>query len=286
MSARKRVFLLILIMTTISFMIEAVAVGLLYRAAFDEEKNRLEESAKSQARLIEAIANFKMKYGQNDFLDVEKATLSQIVDAHNNYEGFGETGEFTLSKRVGDKIEFLLSHRHYDHDNPKPVPLESSLAEPMRLALAGKSGNIIGLDYRGVKVLAAHEPVAILNWGIVAKIDMAEIRYPFIKAITISILLGMVIVALGASLFMRITNPIIDKLGKTIAELQRALENVKTLKGLLPICASCKNVRDDKGYWNQIESYISERSEAEFTHGLCPECSKKMHDELNNIKKS
>jgi hypothetical protein len=286
MSARKRVFLLILIMTTISFMIEAVAVGLLYRAAFDEEKNRLEESAKSQARLIEAIANFKMKYGQNDFLDVEKATLSQIVDAHNNYEGFGETGEFTLSKRVGDKIEFLLSHRHYDHDNPKPVPLESSLAEPMRLALAGKSGNIIGLDYRGVKVLAAHEPVAILNWGIVAKIDMAEIRYPFIKAITISILLGMVIVALGASLFMRITNPIIDKLGKTIAELQRALENVKTLKGLLPICASCKNVRDDKGYWNQIESYISERSEAEFTHVLCPECSKKMHDELNNIKKS
>ena len=285
MSARKRIFLLIIIMVSISFLIEAVTVALLYSAAIDEEKSRLEESAKSQARLIEAIARFNIKYGKNDSRGVEEATLSQIVDAHNRYEGFGETGEFTLSKRIGDKIVFLLSHRHYDHDNPKPVPLESHLAEPMRLALAGESGNIIGIDYRGVRVLAAHEPVAVLNWGIVAKIDLAEIRYPFIKAITISLIFGLVIVAIGASIFMKITNPIIEKLGETIADLQKALENVRTLKGLLPICASCKKVRDDKGYWQQIESYISDRSEAEFTHGLCPQCSNKMRDELKNFKK-
>jgi hypothetical protein len=276
---------LIFIMATISFMIEAVAVVLLYRAALDEEKSRLEESAKSQARLIEAIARFNLRSGKYDSLEVEQATLSQMIDAHNNYEGFGETGEFTLSKKVDDKIVFLLNHRHFDHDNPRPVPLESNLAEPMRLALAGKSGNIIGIDYRGTEVLAAHEPVAILNWGIVAKIDMAEIRLPFIKAIAISMLFGFLIVAAGASVFMRITNPIIEKLAKTIADLKTASENVKTLNGLLPICASCKNVRNDKGYWQQIESYVSERSEAEFTHGLCPECSKKMHDELKTLKK-
>jgi PAS domain S-box-containing protein len=62
-----------------------------------------------------------------------------------------------------------------------------------------------------------------------------------------------------------------------IAELQEALAGIRTLKGLLPICASCKKVRDDKGYWNQIEAYVSEHSEAEFTHGLCPECAQKLY---------
>lgn len=62
---------------------------------------------------------------------------------------------------------------------------------------------------------------------------------------------------------------------RLIEELQEALASVKTLKGLLPICASCKKVRDDAGYWNQIESYIAKHSEAEFSHGLCPECVQK-----------
>jgi hypothetical protein len=58
-----------------------------------------------------------------------------------------------------------------------------------------------------------------------------------------------------------------------IIELQDALTKVKTLSGLLPICASCKKIRDDKGYWNQIESYIKHHSEAEFSHSICPECA-------------
>lgn len=62
-----------------------------------------------------------------------------------------------------------------------------------------------------------------------------------------------------------------------IAELRGALANVKTLSGLLPICASCKNIRDDQGYWNQIETYISDHSMAEFTHSLCPDCIRKLY---------
>ena len=67
---------------------------------------------------------------------------------------------------------------------------------------------------------------------------------------------------------------------KLIRELQTALLKVKTLSGFLPICASCKKIRDDKGYWNQIESYISEHSEAEFSHGICPECARRLYPEL------
>ena len=67
---------------------------------------------------------------------------------------------------------------------------------------------------------------------------------------------------------------------RLIHELQEALAEVKTLSGLLPICSSCKKIRDDKGYWNQIESYISKYSEAEFSHGICPECAKKLYPEF------
>jgi preprotein translocase subunit YajC len=65
-----------------------------------------------------------------------------------------------------------------------------------------------------------------------------------------------------------------------IEELQDALTEVVTLRGIIPICASCKKVRDDKGYWNQIESYIRNHSEADFSHGICPDCAKNLYPDL------
>jgi AmiR/NasT family two-component response regulator len=62
-------------------------------------------------------------------------------------------------------------------------------------------------------------------------------------------------------------------------DLQEALDNIKTLRGLLPICASCKKIRDDQGYWTQIETYIHRHSEADFSHSICPECAKKLYPE-------
>ena len=70
-----------------------------------------------------------------------------------------------------------------------------------------------------------------------------------------------------------------------IVELQDALAKVKQLSGMLPICASCKKIRDDTGYWKQIESYISEHSDVLFSHGLCPDCAKKAMEELEKLKR-
>jgi hypothetical protein len=69
----------------------------------------------------------------------------------------------------------------------------------------------------------------------------------------------------------------IERRKQAEAELKKALHEVKTLEGLIPICAGCKNVRDDQGYWHQIESYLKENSEARFSHGMCPECAKKYY---------
>jgi PAS domain S-box-containing protein len=67
---------------------------------------------------------------------------------------------------------------------------------------------------------------------------------------------------------------------RLIIKLQEALDNIKTLKGLLPICANCKKIRDDNGYWNQIEAYIRNHSEAKFSHSICPVCAEKLYPEL------
>ena len=67
------------------------------------------------------------------------------------------------------------------------------------------------------------------------------------------------------------------QLEELIVELESALAEIKTLSGLLPICASCKSVRDDQGYWSQIETYIHERSDAQFSHSLCPTCLERLY---------
>jgi PAS domain S-box-containing protein len=66
---------------------------------------------------------------------------------------------------------------------------------------------------------------------------------------------------------------------KLIIELQKALSEIRKLSGFLPICASCKKIRDDTGYWNEIEKYISERSETQFSHSICPDCMRKLYPE-------
>jgi hypothetical protein len=62
--------------------------------------------------------------------------------------------------------------------------------------------------------------------------------------------------------------------------LEEALANIKTLRGLVPICAACKKIRDDNGFWNQVESYVSAHSEAKFSHGICPECAHKLYPQI------
>ena len=280
MHPRRRIILLILIMSSIVVAIEAITIGILYRTAMNEQRSRLEETAKSQARLIEAVARYNRAHGSKFSNTALNATLNEIKDAHSQYRGFGRTGEFTLSTREKDRIVFLLHHRHYDLNNPKPVAWDSSLAEPMRMALSGKSGTIIGLDYRGETVLAAHEPVGELDLGIVAKIDLSEIRAPFIKSAFISGFAALVFVGLGVGLFFRITNPIIEGLHKTVADLEKALAEVKTLQGILPICSFCKKIRDDSGYWNQVEVYVRDRSDADFSHSICPDCARKHYADL------
>jgi phosphoserine phosphatase RsbU/P len=76
-----------------------------------------------------------------------------------------------------------------------------------------------------------------------------------------------------------------EKLADRVAELQEALANVKQLHGLLPICSYCKRIRGDDQYWTQVESYITARSDAQFSHGICPPCAQKVDQEIDEYRR-
>ncbi len=227
MSARKRFLVLVLIMIAACGVGMAIMTIMLYRHNFEDHREQLQTAVQSQARLIEAMARHDFIYEKNTPGGPTTATLSQIVDAHEHYKGFGETGEFTLARRNGNFIVFVMRHRYGNVEHPEPVAFDSELAEPMRRALNGLSGTIIGLDYRGEMVLAAHEPVAVLNLGIVAKIDLNEIRAPFIRAGLSAAAIVLLVILAGTALFFRIGNPIIAQLEAYSRDLEREIEERK-----------------------------------------------------------
>ncbi len=224
--------MLIGIMVFLCLVVGSIAILVLYNTSLEQNRARLIETAKSRARFIESVARYDASYSQDYPGGAEAATISQIIEAHGNFKGFGQTGEFTLARLEGDNIVFLLSHRHLDLTYPEPVPLGSNLAEPMQQALAGLSGSLIGYDYRGEIVLAAFEPVGVLNLGIVAKIDMAEIRAPFVRAGGIVVAVAIAIIALGIFLFVRVSGPIVNHLKEYAKGLQAEITERKKLEQL------------------------------------------------------
>lgn len=222
MQDQKRLYWLMSIMMVVSLLVGGIAIQVLYRAALNEQRDWLIQSARSQARLIEAVARFDAVESANYPEGAAAATLSQIVDAHKSFHGIGQTGEFTLAKREGDQIVYL-ARRNAEEGLPS-IPWNSKLAEPMRRALSGRSGAVVEVDYRGAEVLAAYEPIAELDLGIVAKIDMAEVRQPFIRAALLSLLAGLIVVFVASLLFLRVSNPLIESIHAQHARLRGILE--------------------------------------------------------------
>ncbi len=213
MSTKKRLICLMLIMLIVVVGVAGATISILYDAVFTETRARMVEMVESQARLIESVAEFDANYSTEDIEGgAFAATLSQIEQAHSRLQGFGETGEFTLAKHEGDLIVFLLRHRNQELEKPKSIPFDSEFDEPMKQALSGQSGTSIVLDYRGEKVLVAYEPVSELNLGIVAKIDLAEIRAPFIRAGLIAGIIGFALIIVGSISFLRIGNPMVREM--------------------------------------------------------------------------
>ncbi len=205
---RRRGLALILVM---SLAVGATAIATLitlYSVAFEEERRRLLETVHTQAQLIEAVARFDRVQSADYPGGPVAATLTQIKQGLSNWVG---RSEFTLARRdrARDQIVFLVRQRAWDRYEPMPIGFSDRLAEPMRRALIGMSGTIVGPDYRGVAVLAAYEPVAVLDIGVVAKVDIDEIRAPFIEAGLTCAAIGTLFLILGGLLFVGLGSPVV-----------------------------------------------------------------------------
>lgn len=200
---------------------------ILYQTSITETAQRLTETAQSNARLIESIAKFnteqleKWPSGASTF----EITVNEIKTAYEQFQ-FGRSGEFTLAKKQDRQIVFLMRNHLAGMDIPDPVLFDAKdRAEPMRQALLGKSGWMMGKDYRGEHVMAAYEPVAILNLGIVAKIDMKEIRKPFIEAGMIILVLALLVGFFALNIFHRTSRLISDKFEESNRQFARLAKN-------------------------------------------------------------
>lgn len=211
MSERKRILALIAIMATVAAVATGSTIAILYNAAFNQQRARLTEIAYNTARMAEAIARHCEETGSAGGRgDPGAVVLDQLKDAHASFRWSSTSGDINLARRKGDEIVFLLPPRHGQETAPA-VSLHSQLSEPMRRALQSRSGTLVGLDYRGVQVLAAHEPVTGLNWGIVAKIDLAEVRAPFMKAGLCLVALVLIMIVVGTKLFLLLGNSLVRR---------------------------------------------------------------------------
>ncbi|MBF0369416.1 MAG: sensor histidine kinase [Magnetococcales bacterium] len=226
----KRLILLGLIMTVVSLIVGSSTIGILYDAAFDEQQSRLEDTVHGQRHLMEAVAKFDQTYNQNYPEGAKSATFAQIIEAQKLFKGFGRTGELTVAHREGERIVFISESRHQGARVPESLPVGDKLAMPMQRALNGEAGSMIGLDYRGEMVLAAYQPVSILEIGIVVKIDLSEIREPFIRAISLALGIALVVILAGTALFYAVSNPIIRQIKGSEQRLRSLTVHLQTVR--------------------------------------------------------
>ncbi|MEE8350805.1 MAG: bacteriohemerythrin [Rhodospirillales bacterium] len=247
---QKRILALIGVMTIVSLAVMGTVGTILYNSSFNEAKERLLETARSHARLMEAIGIFDAKhYAPNYIGGPYEASISQIKAGLTPLSG---SIEVTLAKREGDNIVYLVRQKSSLRNEPAPIAFSSPLAEPMRRALSGKSGTVVGLDYRNVEVLAAHEPVDVLDLGIVVKMDMAEIRAPFIRAGLFAGSIAVFIILVGTIGFQFISNPMIRKIQLSEARFKSLYHDSPVLMHSIDANG---NIIDVNEYWLQHLGY-------------------------------
>jgi diguanylate cyclase (GGDEF)-like protein/PAS domain S-box-containing protein len=205
------------LLTINMLLVVSVSIGLLYNIGFERQKNRLIDLVETQSVMLDIVARqalMEHKAHPSDAVmrSVTAKFIRQINTSYPAYGAIGRTGEFTLGQRNGESIGYILKQRYFDEKNQMDIPWKSSYGEPMRRALSGQKGASVLLDYRGATVLAAYIPIPDLGWGLVAKIDLDEIRAPYIKAATYAFLFTLFLAIVGSTIFWFFVNPLVHEI--------------------------------------------------------------------------
>jgi len=213
---RHRKILIITVFTVIiAFMIAFAAIWLLYQNARQDVYNRLNDIAVNEKVSIEIWTNV---YQKN-----EEEIIAHLRLEKKNGAVIGRSGEIVIARPANDSLEFIISRKMEIYR----IPVNYSLATPMQRAINHESGYLIGRDYEGYKVYAAYTFVEKINWGIVAKIPVAEVNRPYFVSISIVFFLTLLLVTFLSYLLIKTTNPILDKLLNNERLLIAARENAE-----------------------------------------------------------
>lgn len=219
--------------TAISLVLVSVIIGTttftswnLYQTSIQDQQQWLLNMVETKAHMINSLAHFEREHRNDGTSSIDSKiafdmTMRQVRGAKLEDYGIGETGEFVLGQRQGDMIAFLLPRRGGDHSVPDAVAFGSGSAAPMRRALDGEVGAMIGPDYNKVQVLAAYAPIPEMGIGLVSKINLDEIRAPFIRVGLLNALFSIVVMILAVFLTRFLTFPIIQTLEHRTQDLEK-----------------------------------------------------------------
>lgn len=199
------VLMLILILSFSIFIITLVSLMIIHNTAINTYKSVLTDIVESDKAMITTLA-------ENGFSEYAVARI--MKKSHTRQQSIGRTGEFVIADLNGNVVTFLLNDTSYPTPTYEQI-MTGKAAGPMKMAFQGKSGFIQAKDYRGVEVLAAYTFVKVFNWGIVAKIDAAEVNQPFLNAAYIAAGMALGCMIFGSILFILITNPMIARIIKS-----------------------------------------------------------------------
>lgn len=199
----------------------------LYRTAINEEQERLEEMAASEAAFVNAVAEFDKQYSDDYPGGSREATISQIVDAFMQSNFTSPDVAVSVGYLAGDKIKFVVHNNEADKEETTEllsVPIDSPLAEPMRRALMTQnSGTMTGLNFRGRRVVAAYEAIPSLEMGIVTQIDLDTLRRPFVQTGIVIVIITLVLLTVASGLLHRLITPLITRIRTSEERLQHAI---------------------------------------------------------------
>ena len=201
----RTIAVLILIMTTVATAVGGIAIYLLYREAYTQKKNDLMESTQRMSSLIETVAQFDRIYSDRDHPQgYAGATLSQVSEAFRQHRILSDGEEWLIGRKESKNIRILLSVDKHGLGKPESIPFNGTKGQGIQLALKGQHGVQELIDYRGYPCLIAYAPIPTLGIGIANKMELAQIRAPFIKAAWVTAALGGIAISMGTFLFLRI----------------------------------------------------------------------------------
>ena len=244
---------------------------------------------RSATATLEEIASVRSSRAE---LDATRETMQQVGALVGGVRGFVITGRETFLAPHDSAARILppllARLRALVADEPDARRLVDTAAALVRRRIAFDDTTIALRRAGGASAAAAlvgtgrgsalMDRIAFVTSALEARISVERARRTDrLEALATRTRLGVVVASVLAILAVGAG---IASIFHGLASLERATSQVRVLSGLLPICSGCKKIRDDRGYWNQIESYISRHSEAEFSHGLCPDCWARLYPDM------